>query len=87
MVKILPAVQDIQEMWVLSLGQEDPLEESMVTHSSILTWRISWIEEAGSLHFMESQRVRHDQSNFCMHIPINTTNTFMNQDYRRNKET
>ena len=43
-----------------SLGREDPLEEGMATHSSILAWKISWTEEAGGLQFMGSQRVRHD---------------------------
>ena len=52
MVKNLPA---IQETWVQSLGQENPLEEEMATHSSILAWRISWIEEPGRLQFMVSQ--------------------------------
>ena len=46
MVKNLPA---IQETWVLSLGWEDPLEKGMATHSSILTWRIPWIEETARL--------------------------------------
>ena len=44
MVKNLPAMQ---EMWVQSLGEEDPLEKGMATHSSILAWRISWTEEPG----------------------------------------
>ena len=47
-------------MWVLSLGQEDPLEEEMTTHSSILAWEISWTEEPGGLQTMGSQRVGHD---------------------------
>jgi len=42
-------MQEMQETWVLSLGQEDPLEESMATHSSILAWRIPWTEEPGRL--------------------------------------
>ena len=42
------------------LGQEDPLEEGMATHSSILAWRIPWTEEPGGLQFMESQRVGDD---------------------------
>ena len=42
----LPAMQ---ETWVQSLGQEDPLEEGMVTHSSVLSWRISWTEEPGGI--------------------------------------
>ena len=46
MIKNLPAMQ---ETWVRSLGQEDPLEKEMATHSSILAWRISWTEEPGGL--------------------------------------
>ena len=56
-VKNLPATWEIQ---VQSLGWEDPLEEEMTTHSSILAWRILWTEEPGRLQSMESQRVRHD---------------------------
>ena len=50
----------MQETWVWSLGQEDPLEKEMATHSSILTWKIPWTEEPGGLQSMESQRVGHD---------------------------
>ena len=46
-VKNLPATQEMQETWVQSLGQEDPLEEEMGTHSSIPAWRISWTREPG----------------------------------------
>ena len=46
MVKRLPAVQ---ETWVRSLGQEDPLEKEMATHSSVLAWRIPWMEKPGGL--------------------------------------
>ena len=53
-------MQETQEMQVLSLGQEDPLEEHMATHSSILAWRIPWTKESGGLQFIGSQRVRHD---------------------------
>ena len=56
-IKNLPAVW---ETWVQFLGGEDPLEEGMATHSSILAWRITWTEEPGGLQSMESQRVRHD---------------------------
>jgi len=59
-VKNLPAMQETQEMQVLSLGQEDPLEEEMATHSSILAWRIPWTGEPVRLQSMGSQRVRHD---------------------------
>ena len=47
----------MQEMWVRSLGQEDPMEKEIATHSSILAWRILWIEEPGGLQSMGSQRV------------------------------
>ena len=50
----------IQETWVQSLGQEDPLEKEMATHSSVLVWRIPWTEEPGGLQSMESQRGRHN---------------------------
>ena len=50
----------LKEMWVRSLGWEDPLEEGMATHSSILDWSISWTEEPGRLQSMGSQRVGHD---------------------------
>ena len=60
MVQNLPAMQESQEMQVQSLGREDPLEEGMATHSSILTWRIPWSEEPGGLQSMGSQRVKHD---------------------------
>ena len=56
-VKNLPVMQEI---WVQSLDQEDPLEEGMATHSGILTWRIPWTEEPGRLQSMGSQRVRLD---------------------------
>ena len=63
MVKNLLAMR---ETWVRSLGQEDPQEEEIATHSSILGWRIPWTEEPGRLQSMGSQRVRHNR----------TTNTF-----------
>ena len=56
-VKILSAMR---ETWVRSLGQEDPLEKEMATHSSYLAWRTPWTEEPGGLQTLESQRVRHD---------------------------
>ena len=59
-VKNPPAMQETQEMPVRSLGREDPLEEGMVTHSSILAWRTPWTEEPGRLQFIESQRVGYD---------------------------
>ena len=59
-VKNLPAMQETQETWVRSLSQEDPLEKGMVTHSSVLAWRVSWTEEPGELQSIGSQRIRHD---------------------------
>jgi hypothetical protein len=56
-VKNLPVVQ---EMRVQSLGWKDPLEEEMITHSSILAWEILWTEEPEGLQSMRLQRVRHD---------------------------
>ena len=59
MVKNLSAVQ---ETWVQSLVQEDPLEKGMATYSSILAWRIPWTEEPGRLQSMGLQRVGHDRA-------------------------
>ena len=56
-VRRLPVMQ---ETWVRSLGQEDPLEKEMATHSSTLAWKILWTEKPGRLQSMGSQRVRHD---------------------------
>ena len=53
-------MQEIQEMWVQSLGGEDPLEKEMATHCNILSWKIPWTEEPGGLRFMELQRAGHD---------------------------
>ena len=57
MVKRLPTVW---ETWVRSLGQEDPLEKEMETHSSTLAWKIPWTEERSRLQPMGLQRVGHD---------------------------
>jgi len=56
-LKRLPVMR---ETWVQSLGQEDPLEKEMATHSSILAWRIPWTEEPGGLQSIGSQRVGHN---------------------------
>ena len=70
LVNYLPAMQEIHvwslDIQVPSLGQEDPLEEEMATHSSMLAWKIPWTEVPGGLKFIGSQRVGHDW----------TTNTF-----------
>ena len=57
MVKNLPA---LQESLVRSLGQKDPLQKGMATHSSILSWKIPWTEGPDELQSMGSQRVGHD---------------------------
>ena len=74
-VKNPPAMQETQETWVQSLGQEDPLEEGMTTQSSILAWRIPWTEEPDGLQSMGPQRVRHDWSDWAhtctrMHMKV-----------------
>ena len=56
-VKNLPAMQ---ETWVQSLGEEDPLEKEMATHCRILAWRIPWTQEPGGPHSVGSQGVGHD---------------------------
>ena len=56
-VKFLPSMLETRDQ---SVGQEDPLEKKMATHSSILAWTIPWTEELGRLQSMGSQRVRHD---------------------------
>ena len=56
-VKHPPAMRETE---VRSLGQEDPLEEGMATHSSVLAWRIPWTEEPGGLQPIRLQRVGHD---------------------------
>ena len=53
-------MQETQETWVPSLGQEDPLVKEMATYSSALAWEIPWTEEPGGLQSMGLQRVRHD---------------------------
>ena len=71
-VKHLPAMQ---ETWVQSLGWEDPPEKEMATHSSILTWRIPWMEEPGRLQSTGLRRVRNDWA---------TSLTFLSKNQPRN---
>ena len=72
MVKNPPAMQ---KTWVQSLGWEDPLEEGMATHPSILSWRIPWTEESGGLQSMGSQRATKQKENFYesenAFVPVN----------------
>ena len=60
MRETLKNLSAMQETQLRSLGQKDPLEKGMATHSSILAWRILWTEEPGGLQSMESERVGHD---------------------------
>ena len=60
MVKNLPAMQDLLETQVVSLGWKDPLEEETATHSSILAWKTPWTEGPGGLQSVGFQRVTHD---------------------------
>ena len=63
MVKKLPADAEMQETQVQSLGQEDPLEEEMATHSSILAWEVPWTEEHGRVQAIGSQKSQTPLSN------------------------
>ena len=67
-VKNPPAIQETQETWVWSLDQEDPVEEEITTYSSILAWKIPWIEEPGGLQSKRSQRIRHNWVIWAQHI-------------------
>ena len=60
MAQTVRCLTAVKETWVQSLGQEDPLEKEMETHSSTLAWKIPWTEEPGRLQSMGSQRVGHD---------------------------
>ena len=68
MVKSLPTMQETQ---VRSLGQEDPLEKEMATHSSTLAWKIPWMEECGRLQSMRSQSDMTTRLHFHFHL-LNT---------------
>ena len=62
-------------MWVRSLGREDPLEEKMATHSSVLAWRIPWTEEPSELKSIGSQRFGNDSSDLAR-LPSRGTSIF-----------
>ena len=66
-------------MWVPSLGQEDPLEEGMATHTNILAWRMPWTEEPGVLQPIVSQRVGNDCSDL---EGTNTHTVFLNFQFQ-----
>ena len=73
LVKNLPTMQ---ETWVRSLGQEDPLEKEMATNSSILAWKIPWTEEPGGIQSMGSPRVRY---NLATKLPLHWLTTYFLQ--------
>ena len=60
MASVVKNPPPMQEIWVQSLDQDDPLEKEMATHSSILSWEIPWTEEPGMLQVIRSQRGGHD---------------------------
>ena len=60
MAQTVKHLSTMQETWVRSLGQEDPLEKEMAIHSSTIAWKIPWTEEPDRLQSMGSQRVGHD---------------------------
>ena len=66
-VKDTPTMQETEEKWVRSLGWEDPLEEEMATHSSILAWKIPWTEEPGGLQYMGHKES--DTADHMAHAP------------------
>ena len=68
-VKKLPAVLELQEMWVRFLGQEDPLGAATAAHSSILTWRIPWTEDPGELQPTVSQESDTSEVTECACMP------------------
>ena len=74
-VLVVKTCVPMQEVWVRALGQEDPREKGMATHSSILAWRIPWTEEPGRLQTMGLQRVRHDWVTDHTHTHTHTHTT------------
>ena len=73
-VKNVPAMQETQKTRVRSLGQENPLEEEIATHSNILAWEFPWTKEAGRLQFTRSQSVGNNYVHKPPHVlgPQNT---------------
>ena len=63
-------MQETQETWFQSLGQEDPLEEEMATHSSLLAWEIPWTEEPGGLQSVTRQRVGYNWAHMHTHMVL-----------------
>ena len=83
MGKSTPASAGDVEMWLQSLGQEDPLEEGMAAHSSILAWRIPWTKEPSSLQSIGPQRVWHDSKDLAHTKRIKFANGHFSPDSGR----
>ena len=66
MAQTVKCLSTMLETWVRSLGREDPLEKEMATHSSILAWKIPWMEDPGGLQSMESDMT--EQLHFLFHF-------------------
>ena len=86
MAQLVNNLLEMKDTQVRSLGQEDPLEKEMATHSSILAWKIPWTEELGRLQPMGPQRVRHDLENkpppttqYCKEIIFQLNNFLKNE--------
>ena len=82
-----PSMQQMWEMWVWSLGWEDPIEKGVATHSGILAWTILWTEDPGRLQSIGSQRIGHNGSNWALaHTYTNTHSpTLKNHESHWNK--
>ena len=84
--QVAPVVRSpsaMQEIWVWSLGWEDPLEEGMAAISNIFAWRIPWTEEPGGLWSIGSQRVGYDWSDFSCTMPsISDCNCFVDRVFK-----
>ena len=86
-VKNPPANSGMQETWVPSMDQEDPVEESMATQSSILAWIIPWTEEPGRLQFVGLQRARHNWATEHTHTGTQHTHTQTHTIHTHNTHT
>ena len=71
-------MQETLETWLQSLGQEDPLEQEVATHSCIVTWKIPWTEEPGRVQSKELQRAAHDLAHAHAHTHTHTLKIKLN---------
>ena len=82
MVKNLPVMQETQ---IQSLGWENPLKKGLVTHSSILVWRIPWTEEPGGLQSTGSQRIGHERATIKDNMPLSLGDYFKLETIKASK--